>query len=67
MLKKDAIAHFGTQAELARALNIKSQSIESWGDEVPHLRQLQLEKITHGKLKADPEILAPAPSPERAA
>lgn len=57
MLKKDAIAHFGTQEALAGALGIKTQSITTWPDRVPSLRQLQLERITEGKLKADPSIL----------
>lgn len=65
MLTKDAIAHFNdSQAELARALGIKPQSISDWGDTVPKLRQLQLERITGGALKAAPEILAPTMAAE---
>lgn len=63
MLTKDAIAHFGTQAALAQALGIKQQSVADWGETVPPLRQLQLERITDGVLKAAPSILAsPAPA-----
>jgi len=62
MLTKDAIAHFGnSQAELARALNIRPQSVADWGAIVPPLRQIQIEKITRGKLKADASIFGPAP------
>ena len=67
MLKKDAIDHFGGQAELARALNIKTQSITDWGDCVPPLRQIQIEKITHGALKASPDVFGPAPTDAKAA
>ena len=68
MLTKDAIAHFNdSQAELARALGIKPQSITDWGETVPKLRQLQLERITSGALKAAPEILAPPAQSEQAA
>lgn len=64
MLTKDAIAYFGSQAKLARALGIKQQSVADWRDEVPDVQQLKLERITGGALKADPSILdAPAPRP----
>jgi hypothetical protein len=59
MQTKDAIAHFGTAAALARALNIKPQSLQDWGDTVPSLRQLQLEQMTNRALKADPSVLNP--------
>lgn len=52
MLTKDAIAFFGTQAKLARALGITRQSLKSWGDVVPLARQYQLERLTDGRLKA---------------
>jgi DNA-binding transcriptional regulator YdaS (Cro superfamily) len=57
MRTQDAISHFGSQAALAVALGIKQQSVQDWGEIVPKLRQLQLERLTKGKLKADPEIL----------
>lgn len=60
MLKKDAIAHFGTEAALAKALGIKPQSIQDWGEVVPELRQLQLERMTEGKLLAAPLVANPA-------
>lgn len=65
MLTKDAIEHFGTQSALARALGIKPPSISDWGETVPPLRQLQLERLTGGTLRADPSILD-TPSPEAA-
>ena len=57
MRKSDALGHFGgSPSALARALGIKPESIYSWGDEVPGLRQLQLEELTQGVLKADPRF-----------
>lgn len=57
MTKAQAIRFFGTEAELARRLNIKAQSIQDWKT-VPAARQLQLHRITRGKLAADPDVLA---------
>jgi hypothetical protein len=56
MRTKQAIDYYGSQAALARELGIRQQSITDWGDIVPALRQLQLEKLTRGKLKASPDV-----------
>lgn len=62
MLTSDALAYFdGSQAELARALGIKPPSVADWGPTVPPLRQIQLERLTGGKLKASPDVFGPAP------
>lgn len=54
---KQAIEHFGTRTNLARALGIKPHSTYDWGDKPPYLRQCQLEKLTKRKLRAEmPEI-----------
>jgi transcriptional repressor of cell division inhibition gene dicB len=58
----DAIKYFGDEKALAAALGIKAPSIYGWGETVPKLRQLQLEKITDGKLKADEGILDVPPA-----
>jgi transcriptional repressor of cell division inhibition gene dicB len=58
MRTKDVIAHFGSQAAVARALGIAQPSVATWPEEPPPLRQLQLERLTSGKLRADPKILA---------
>lgn len=51
-----AIKHFGTQVKLAAALGIDQSTIsKSWGDSPPPLRQLQIEAITSGALRAGPE------------
>lgn len=52
MKRQTAIDYFGSIPSLARALGITYEAVRQWGDEVPELRQFQLEKITSGKLKA---------------
>jgi hypothetical protein len=56
MTKSEAIAFYsGNISALARALEIDQSTVYSWkGDTVPGGRQLQLERITGGRLKADP-------------
>ncbi|AEE26330.1 Cro/CI family transcriptional regulator [Francisella hispaniensis] len=48
------IKHFKTKAELARVLKIEPSAVSHWvkKDEIPAKRQLQIQKITKGKLKA---------------
>lgn len=50
MKKSDVIKHFGSAKKAAEALGIKPPAISQWGDEIPPLRALQLEKLTHGVL-----------------
>lgn len=52
MLTKQAIKHFGSAAKLARNLGISRQSVHDWGDEVPEVRQYQIEVLTNGALRA---------------
>ncbi|MDH1012010.1 Cro/CI family transcriptional regulator [Pseudomonas nicosulfuronedens] len=52
MTKSQAIEHFGSISKLARALAVSYEAIRQW-EEVPELRQYQLERITKGALKAD--------------
>lgn len=58
MTTDDAIKHYGTQVALADALGIKQGSVSGWGDYPPALRQLQLQQITKGRLKAEPGLLS---------
>ena len=55
MTKTQAVEHFRTQVLLAQALGLSQGSISLWGDSPPLLRQLQLEALTDGALKADGE------------
>ena len=59
MKTSDAINHFGSGTALAKALGIKQPSVSGWGDEVPALRQLQLEALTSGALVADADLKLP--------
>ena len=55
MTKDEVITHFGSQAAAAEALGIKQPSVANWRDPLPELRQLELERLTRGALRAGPE------------
>lgn len=55
MTKAEALAHFkGNVSALARALDMDQSTFYSWKEYPPGGRQLQLERITGGRLKAEP-------------
>jgi DNA-binding transcriptional regulator YdaS (Cro superfamily) len=56
MTKDDAIAFFGSQTALAEAVGLTRQAVNQWPEEVPPLRQIQLERLTRRKLKAADDI-----------
>lgn len=60
MTKTEAIEYFGNAAKIARALQLSRAAISSWPEEIPLLRQMQLEKLTKGRLKADNPLEADA-------
>lgn len=53
MKTQDAIEHFGGIPELAAALGVTIPAIYQWKETPPGGRQLQIERVTKGKLKAD--------------
>lgn len=58
----DAINHFGGddkagRKKLAQTLHISQASVSQWGENVPRLQALLLEKITNGALKANDPLL----------
>jgi DNA-binding transcriptional regulator YdaS (Cro superfamily) len=57
MTTEQAIRHYGTQQKLAAALGIKQPAVAGWGKHPPAIRQLQLQQITKGRLKAEPGLL----------
>lgn len=65
MRKEEAIKLYGGQSALARALDIKQASVAGWGEFPPDARQLQIQRLTKGKLKAEPgcreRLLSPPP------
>lgn len=55
MTKSEALEFYGSNVSaLARALGMDQSTFYSWGEFPPGGRQLQLERITGGKLKAEP-------------
>lgn len=58
MTLEDAKEYFNNYARLADALGINRSAITQWNGEIPEQRQLELQRITKGALKADAKILA---------
>lgn len=58
MRTADVLTYFHTQKAIAEALDIKQPSVAAWGEYPPDVRQLQLERLTDGALKAEPECQA---------
>jgi DNA-binding transcriptional regulator YdaS (Cro superfamily) len=55
MTRDEAVQHFGSQHRLAQALGIKQASVSLWGEAPPPIRQLQIEALTGGALRAGPD------------
>jgi DNA-binding transcriptional regulator YdaS (Cro superfamily) len=54
----DVVAYFGgSKIAVARALGVTKAAVSDWGGEIPPLRQLQIEELTKGQLKADRSII----------
>jgi hypothetical protein len=53
MKYKDLIKHFGTEADAARAINENRQTVNRWKRLIPIDKQINIEVITQGELKAD--------------
>ena len=64
MTYDEALAHFGTQVKLAEALRIAQPTVSQWARAVPARYQFQLEIITNGTLRADPDLRTPGRPPE---
>jgi transcriptional repressor of cell division inhibition gene dicB len=54
MRKDEVLDHFKTQKAIAEALGIAQPSVAEWGEYPPDSRQLQIELLTGGTLKAEP-------------
>ncbi|MGE6647970.1 Cro/CI family transcriptional regulator [Shewanella colwelliana] len=57
MKTKEAITYFGNKTSLAKALELTKSAISQWPEEVPELRAYQIERLTHGALKANPIVI----------
>ncbi len=53
MLKKEVIAHFGSQRAVAKALRISDSAVSQWKEIIPEKDAYRLEVITSGQLKYD--------------
>lgn len=57
MRTAEVLAHFRTQKAVAQALGIRQPSVAAWGEFPPDNRQLQIERVTRKKLRAEPGCL----------
>ncbi|MBF8642295.1 MULTISPECIES: Cro/CI family transcriptional regulator [Pseudomonas] len=53
MTKTQAINHFGGISRLAKALGITYEAVRQWPEQIPELRQFQIERLTEGALMID--------------
>lgn len=53
MKKSEAIRCAGGKAKLARLLNVSKGAVSQWGEEIPELRALQLEKLLRKDKSSD--------------
>lgn len=56
MRKAEVISYFGGVVKTAKALGLKHPSVSGWPDIIPEGRAYQIEKITKGKLKFNPNL-----------
>lgn len=57
MKKTEVLNHFKGVSKVAEALGISPGAVSQWPESVPALRQLQLQAITGGALKASEEAM----------
>ncbi len=55
MKKRDVIEFFGSVGATAEAVGVAQPSVSNWTDPLPELRQLQIERLSCGVLRAGPE------------
>ena len=53
---EEAVKYFGSKTKLADALGIRPSAVTQWGDEIPAIRQFQIQVISKNKLKADQQV-----------
>lgn len=58
MLKSTVLAHYGTQAAVAAALDISRAAVNKWGEVVPLEQARSLEIITGGAVRVDEALYA---------
>ena len=60
MKTSEAVTYFKDVKGLADALEITTEAIYQWGEEVPMGRAYQLQVMTDGQLQAEPKAAAAA-------
>lgn len=55
MKKEEVLQYFGGTTATAVALGLSQPSVSNWSDPLPAIRQLEIENVTGGKLRAGPE------------
>ena len=58
MKTSEVLSFYKTQKAIASALGIKQPSVCGWGEYPPDKRQIQIEAITGGELKAERSCFA---------
>ncbi len=53
MKKHTALKHFGTNTAIAAILGITPQAVSKWGEQIPLLSAMKLERVTKRKLKVN--------------
>ncbi|CAI0790238.1 Cro/CI family transcriptional regulator [Serratia liquefaciens] len=56
MRKAEVISYFGGVVKTAEALGLKHPSVSGWPEIIPEGRAYQIENITKGKLKFNPDL-----------
>jgi DNA-binding transcriptional regulator YdaS (Cro superfamily) len=57
MKTQEAIDYYGSNVALTAALGLSSGAVSQWGEYPPDARQLQIERVTLGALRAEPDCL----------
>lgn len=52
MKTQEAADFFGGKKKLADALGVSASAVTQWGENIPVIRQYQIQVLTKGKLKA---------------
>jgi DNA-binding transcriptional regulator YdaS (Cro superfamily) len=56
MRTSDVIDYFGSKSAVAVALEISPSAVSQWGEIVPPLSAVEIERASKGRLKFDPKL-----------
>lgn len=59
MTFEEVKAHYGSVRAIAQALQLSSQAIYQWPEQIPLVNQVRLEQLTQGALKAEVPVYQP--------